>query len=128
MTVLASEGEPLAAALLRTLELPATWHGLVSPGLWLLVAAVFFTRGRPARPSLAKVWRSWLQVAPVTALFIVLGVLGYFGGNLVHLAGELIELLHHGVALIHRLLRGAGAVMDLLHLVDHPLQTLRHRR
>ena len=78
-----------AAALLRTLELPATWHGLASPGLWLLVAAVFFTRGRPARPSLAKVWRSWLQVAPVTALFIVLGVLMAVSGMAAQLAQAL---------------------------------------
>lgn len=78
-----------AAALLRTLDLPATWHGLASPGLWLLVAAVFFTRGRPARPSLAKVWRSWLQVAPVTALFIVLGVLMAVSGMAAQLAQAL---------------------------------------
>ncbi|BDR10778.1 L-lactate permease [Comamonas thiooxydans] len=78
-----------AAALLRTLDLPAAWHGLASPGLWLLVAAVFFTRGRPARPSLAKVWRSWLQVAPVTALFIVLGVLMAVSGMAAQLAQAL---------------------------------------
>ncbi|MGU3629048.1 SLC13 family permease [Comamonas testosteroni] len=78
-----------AAALLRTLNLPAAWHGLASPGLWLLVAAVFFTRGRPARPSLAKVWRSWLQVAPVTALFIVLGVLMAVSGMAAQLAQAL---------------------------------------
>ena len=78
-----------AAALLRALDLPAAWHGLASPGLWLLVAAVFFTRGRPARPSLAKVWRSWLQVAPVTALFIVLGVLMAVSGMAAQLAQAL---------------------------------------
>ncbi len=78
-----------AAALLRTLDLPAASHGLASPGLWLLVAAVFFTRGRPARPSLAKVWRSWLQVAPVTALFIVLGVLMAVSGMAAQLAQAL---------------------------------------
>ena len=78
-----------AAALLRTLDLPAAWHGLASPGLWLLVAAFFFTRGRPARPSLAKVWRAWLQVAPVTALFIVLGVLMAVSGMAAQLAQAL---------------------------------------
>ncbi len=78
-----------AAALLRALDLPAAWHGLASPGLWLLVAAVFFTRGRPARPLLAKVWRSWLQVAPVTALFIVLGVLMAVSGMAAQLAQAL---------------------------------------
>lgn len=78
-----------AAALLRILDLPAAWHGLASPGLWLLVAAVFFTRGRPARPSLAKVWRAWLQVAPVTALFIVLGVLMAVSGMAAQLAQAL---------------------------------------
>jgi lactate permease len=49
----------------------------------------FFTRGRPARPSLAKVWRSWLQVAPVTALFIVLGVLMAVSGMAAQLAQAL---------------------------------------
>lgn len=78
-----------AAALLRILDLPAAWHGLASPGLWLLVAAVFFTRGRPAGPSLAKVWRAWLQVAPVTALFIVLGVLMAVSGMAAQLAQAL---------------------------------------
>ncbi|NIF86509.1 L-lactate permease [Comamonas sp. Tr-654] len=78
-----------AAALLRSLDLPAALHGLASPGLWLLVAAVFFTRGRPARPSLEKVWRSWLQVAPVTALFIVLGVLMAVSGMAAQLAQAL---------------------------------------
>lgn len=78
-----------AAALLRILDLPAAWHGLASPGLWLLVAAVFFTRGRPARSSLAKVWRAWLQVAPVTALFIVLGVLMAVSGMAAQLAQAL---------------------------------------
>ncbi len=78
-----------AAALLRILDLPAAWHGLASPGLWLLVAAIFFTRGRPARPSLAKVWRAWLQVAPVTALFIVLGVLMAVSGMAAQLAQAL---------------------------------------
>ena len=78
-----------AAALLRVLDLPAAWHGLASPGLWLLVAAAFFTRCRPARPSLAKVWRSWLQVAPVTALFIVLGVLMAVSGMAAQLAQAL---------------------------------------
>ena len=62
------------------------------------------------------------QLALAHGVFVVLGVLRYLGGDLVYLAGELIELLHHGVALIHRLLCGAGAVMDLLHLLHHLLQ------
>ncbi|MNR25271.1 hypothetical protein D3C85_1424100 [compost metagenome] len=39
-----------------------------------------------------------------------------------HLAGQLIQLLHHLIALIDHLLGGAGAVMDLLHLLHHLLQ------
>ena len=58
----------------------------------------------------------------------MLGVLRYLGGDLVYLAGKLIELLHHGVALIHRLLGGAGAVVDLLHLLHHLLQAGRDAR
>lgn len=41
---------------------------LASPGLWLLLAAGYFTGGLPERESLQRVWRSWAQVAPVTAL------------------------------------------------------------
>ncbi|MNF71697.1 hypothetical protein D3C84_536530 [compost metagenome] len=55
-------------------------------------------------------------------VFVVLGVLRYLGGHQVYLAGELVQLVHHAVALVHHLLRGAGAVMDLLHLIHHLLQ------
>ncbi|GAB2475502.1 hypothetical protein GCM10027082_28380 [Comamonas humi] len=67
------------------------WHGLASPALWLLVAAGFFTRGRPARESLRRVGRAWAQVAPVTALFIALGVLMAASGMAAQLARTLAQ-------------------------------------
>ncbi|MNH35425.1 hypothetical protein D3C79_961060 [compost metagenome] len=56
----------------------------------------------------------------------MLGVLGDVGRDLMHLAGQLVQLLHHLIALIHHQLGGAGAVMDLLHLLHHLLQTRRY--
>ena len=54
----------------------AAW--LASPALWLFVAAAFFARGVPSGDSLQRAGRSWSQVAPVTGMFIVLGVLMAF--------------------------------------------------
>ena len=79
----------LGGVLVRALGLPGLWHGLASPGLWLLLAAGFFARGLPERESLQRVWRSWAQVAPVTALFITLGVLMAVSG----MAGQLAHAL-----------------------------------
>lgn len=84
-------GVLVAGWLLRAMGLPAAWHGLASPALWLVVATVFFTRGRPARESLRHVWRAWAQVAPVTALFIVLGVLMAASGIAAQLARTLAQ-------------------------------------
>ena len=80
-----------AGALVRALDLSGPWRGLASPGLWLLVAAGFFTGGRLARESLRSVWRAWAQVAPATALFIVLGVLMAVSGMAAQLAQALAK-------------------------------------
>ena len=89
--VLLLGGVLVAGVLVRALGLPGLWHGLASPGLWLLLAAGFFARGLPERESLQRVWRSWAQVAPVTALFITLGVLMAVSGMAAQLAHALAQ-------------------------------------
>jgi lactate permease len=77
-----------AAALLRVLDLPAVWHGLASPGLWLLVAAVF--HAGPAG-------------APIAGKGLALLAAGGTGHGAVHCAGRADGGLGHGRA------TGAGA-------------------
>ena len=89
--VLLLGGVLVAGVLVRALGLPGLWYGLASPGLWLLLAAGFFARGLPERESLQRVWRSWAQVAPVTALFITLGVLMAVSGMAAQLAHALAQ-------------------------------------
>ena len=84
-------GVLVAGVLVRALGLPGLWHGLASPGLWLLLASGFFARGLPERESLQRVWCSWAQVAPVTALFITLGVLMAVSGMAAQLAHALAQ-------------------------------------
>lgn len=67
------------------------WHLLASPALWLFVAALWFARGLPARGERQRVLRSWAQVAPVTGLFIVLGVLMAVSGMAAQLAHALAQ-------------------------------------
>jgi len=66
-------------------------HLLASPALWLFVAALWFARGLPAREVRQRVARSWGQVAPVTGLFIVLGVLMAVSGMAAQLAHSLAQ-------------------------------------
>ena len=82
-------GVLMAGLLVRVTGLSAAWQSLASPGLWLLVAVGFFTRCRPPQESLQRVWHSWVQVAPVTALFVVLGVLMAVSGMAEQLAHAL---------------------------------------
>ena len=74
----------------RHWQLPAPWQGLASPALWLFVAAAYFSKGWPASGAIQRVSRSWWQVAPVTALLIILGVVMAVSG----MAGQLA----HGLA------------------------------
>ena len=66
-------------------------HLLASPALWLFVGSAFFVRGVPARDSLQRVGRAWAQVAPVTGLFIVLGVVMAVTGMAAQLAHALSQ-------------------------------------
>ena len=75
-----------SGAVIRLLQLPETWRLLSSPALWLFLATLCFMVARrglsenesPAfapRALLRSTASSWSRVAPVAALFIVLGVL-----------------------------------------------------
>lgn len=83
-------GGVLAAGWIRQIAgLSESWRYIGSPALWLFIASVWFARGLPAMQLARRVWASWLQVAPVTGLFIVLGVLMAVSGMAAFLAQAL---------------------------------------
>ena len=82
-------GVLITGVIVKALKLPAATHMLASPALWLFVAAAFFARGVPSGDSLQRAGRSWSQVAPVTGMFIVLGVLMAVSGMATQLAHAL---------------------------------------
>ena len=84
-------GVLLARFLVRWWQLPPLFNALASPALWLLVATAFFARGLPAPAVLAQAAKSWRQVAPVTGMFIVLGVLMAVSGMAAQLAQTLAQ-------------------------------------
>lgn len=85
-------GVLVAGSLVRFAGLPQTWHYLASPALWLFVAALWFCAGRPPAEPLGKAWKSWLQVAPVTGLFILMGIVMAVSGTAAYLARLLAEM------------------------------------
>lgn len=82
-------GVLLAGWMLRVLNLPEAWRYLASPALWLFVAAAVFARGMPAPVARGSAWKAWKQVATVTGLFIVLGILMAVSGMAASLAQTL---------------------------------------
>ncbi|WP_353235358.1 L-lactate permease [Diaphorobacter ruginosibacter] len=82
-------GVLLAGVAVRVLHLPAAWRMLASPALWLFMATVFFTRSIPPRRVLGGAFRSWMLVAPVTGLFIAMGVMMAVSGMAAQLAHAL---------------------------------------
>ena len=72
--------------LIRSIDLMSTLGFFASPGLWLFVASFFFTRRVPDLTPVKRAWSSWLQVAPVTGLFIVMGMLMAVSGMAAYLA------------------------------------------
>lgn len=70
-------------------SLPESWRFIASPALWLFTAVLWFARGLPRAQPLQKAWTSWLQVAPVTGLFILLGILMAVSGMAAYLAQTL---------------------------------------
>ncbi|MCJ2143270.1 L-lactate permease [Methylobacterium sp. E-066] len=83
-------GVLIAGGLTTTLAgLSGAWRYLASPALWLFVATAWFARGVPPAPPLRKAWTAWVQVAPVTGLFIGLGVLMAVSGMAAFLARTL---------------------------------------
>lgn len=80
-----------AGALVRTAGLPEHWRYLASPALWLFVAALWFCRGLPLCAVRQRAWSSWTKVAPVTGLFIGLGILMAVSGMAAYLAQALAQ-------------------------------------
>ena len=64
-----------------------SWRLLASPGLWLFVATAYLSWGMAQRQAVLRTtWQNWLRVAPVTALFIVLGIVMTVSGMAKYLA------------------------------------------
>lgn len=80
-----------AGSVVRAAELSEGWRYIASPALWLFIAALWFARGLPEREPSRRTWASWLQVAPVTGVFIVLGILMAVSGMAALLAQTLAE-------------------------------------
>jgi lactate permease len=80
-----------AGALVHAIGLPEQWRYLASPALWLFVAAVWFSRGLPSSQVRQRAWCSWTKVAPVTGLFIGLGILMAVSGMAAYLAHALAQ-------------------------------------
>ncbi|WP_334148140.1 L-lactate permease [Hyphomicrobium sp.] len=85
-------GGVLAAGwIVEAAGLSGHWRYVASPALWLFVAAIVFAGGLPAKEASRRAWASWAQVAPVTGLFIMLGVLMAVSGMAAFLARTLAE-------------------------------------
>ncbi|MDU9394600.1 L-lactate permease [Pseudomonas sp. zfem002] len=85
-------GVLVAGSVVRFSGLSEAWHYVASPALWLFVAALWFSAGRPPAEPLARAWSAWLQVAPVTALFIIMGIVMAVSGTAAYLARLLAEI------------------------------------
>lgn len=82
-------GVLIAGWIVRFAGLSENWRYVASPALWLFVAAAWFAGGLPGKQTMLQAWKSWMQVAPVTGLFIVLGVLMAVSGMAAYLAETL---------------------------------------
>ena len=84
-------GVLVAGAVVRIAGLSENWRYVASPALWLFIAAIWFSRGLPAREVSQRIWSSWTKVASVTGLFIGLGILMAVSGMAAFLARTLAE-------------------------------------
>lgn len=85
-------GVLVAGWVVRLAGLSESWRYVASPALWLFIAAVWFARGLPGRQATLRAWKSWGQVAPITGLFIVLGILMAVSGMATFLAQALATM------------------------------------
>ncbi|MCX5617876.1 L-lactate permease [Bombella sp. TMW 2.2543] len=84
-------GVLLTSWIVGLLKLPAGWHYLASPAVWLFVASLFAAKGLPQRSPVRKAWDSWVQSASVTGLFLVIGILMSISGMAECLARTLAQ-------------------------------------
>lgn len=73
-------------------HLPENWRYIASPAIWLFIATIWFSAGRPAPEPLARALKSWKQAGPVTGLFIVMGIVMSVTGTAAFLARMLSEI------------------------------------
>lgn len=85
-------GVLIVGTLVKLAQLAEYWRYLASPALWLFIAALWFSSGRPAAEPLARARKSWLQVAPVTVLFILMGIVMSVTGTAAFMARLLSEI------------------------------------
>lgn len=85
-------GVLVMGSVVRLGHLPEQWRYLASPALWLFLAALWFCQGRPAAEPRSRAWASWRQVAPVTALFILMGIVMAVSGTAAYLARLLADI------------------------------------
>lgn len=81
-------GGVLTAGLLAKALAPG-WRYLASPGLWLLIATLWY--GQESNVPRRHAWQAWQRVAPVTGLYILLGIMMALSGMATHLAQTLAE-------------------------------------
>jgi lactate permease len=85
-------GGVLAAEIvIKVAGLSHNWRYLASPALWLFVAAGWYSYGSRDIASTSRAFSPWLRVAPVTGLFILLGILMAISGMATYLAQTLTE-------------------------------------
>lgn len=85
-------GVLVAGWAVRLAGLSENWRYVASPALWLFVAAAWFDRGIPERQATLRAWKAWGQVAPLTSLFIALGILMAMSGMATFLAQALSSI------------------------------------
>lgn len=82
-------GVLLATWSVRAAGLSGDWRYFASPALWLFIATAWFAHGLQVRGAVVRACQSWGQVAPVTGLFIVLGICMAVSGMAEYLARAL---------------------------------------
>ena len=85
-------GVLLTGSFVRLGHLPEAWRYIASPALWLFVATLWFSAGRPPTEPLSRAWKSWVQAGPVTGLFIAMGIVMSVTGTAAYLARLLSEV------------------------------------
>jgi len=85
-------GVLVAEVVLNVAGLSDNWRYIASPALWLFIASFWYSGGLPKAGPAGRAFSSWLKVAPVTGLFILLGILMAVSGMATFLAHTLTNI------------------------------------